>query len=57
MSLAGSGVLLMRVVVKLKEQRVPIETINPGVKPIKLYKEMKIGSLQQVNVEIEDPVH
>lgn len=43
MNLSGKGVLVARVVVQPKKQRVPIQIINPGVSPIKLYKGMTIG--------------
>jgi hypothetical protein len=40
-----------------KEQRVPIQIINPGKEPVKLYKGMKVGNLQQVaDVEMTDPL-
>ena len=57
MKLSGKGVLVARVVVQPKEQRVPIQIINPGTEPVKLYKEMKVGHLQQVDdVEMSDPI-
>ena len=56
MSLTGRGVLDARVFVQPKGQRMPIQIINPGVEPVKLYKRMKVGDLQQVDVEMKDPV-
>ena len=57
MKLSGKGVLVARVVVQPKEQRVPIQIINPETEPVKLYKEMKVGCLQQVDdVEMSDPI-
>ena len=56
MSLTGRGVLVARVFVQPKGQRVPIQIINPGVEPVKLYKGMKVGDLQQVDVEMKDPL-
>ena len=57
MTLSSKGVLVARVVVKPTEQRVPIQIINPGKEPVKLYKGMKVGNLLQVDdVEMADPV-
>ena len=57
MKLSGKGVLVARVVVQPKEQRVPIQIINPGTEPVKLYKGMEVGYLQQVDdVEMSDPI-
>ena len=39
-----------------KDKGVPIQIINPGVEAVKLYKRMKVGDLQQVDVEMKDPV-
>ncbi|CAB4011611.1 Retrovirus-related Pol poly from transposon [Paramuricea clavata] len=55
MNLSGKGVLVARVIVQPKEQRVPIQIINPGTSPIKLYKGMTVGQLQQVDDELRDP--
>ncbi len=57
MNLSGKGVLVARVVVQPKEQRVPIQIINPGTEPVKLYKGMKVGSLQHVDdIDMSDPI-
>ena len=53
-NLSGKGVLVARVVVQPKDQRVPIQIINPGTSPIKLYKGMSLGQLQEVD-ESRDP--
>ena len=37
-----------------KAQRVPIRIINPGTSPIKLYKGMSLGQLQEVDDESRD---
>ncbi|CAB3986622.1 Transposon Ty3-G Gag-Pol poly [Paramuricea clavata] len=55
MNLSGKGVLVARVIVQPKEQRVPIQIINPGTSPIKLCKGMTVGQLQQVGDELRDP--
>ncbi|CAB4038014.1 Retrovirus-related Pol poly from transposon [Paramuricea clavata] len=55
MNSSGKGVLVARVIVQPKEQRVPIQIINPGTSPIKLYKGMTVGQLQQVDDELRDP--
>eukprot|EP00112_Aurelia_sp_Birch-Aquarium-sp1_P002037 Seg1221.15 transcript_id=Seg1221.15/GoldUCD/mRNA.D3Y31 product="Zinc finger protein GIS2" protein_id=Seg1221.15/GoldUCD/D3Y31 len=54
--LAEKGVLVASVLVKPKEQTVPIQIINPGVDTVKLYKGTNVGCLQQVDVEMNDPV-
>ena len=54
MNLSGKGVLVARVVVQPKDQRVPIQIINPGTSPIKLYKGMSLGQLQEVDDESRD---
>ena len=54
-NLSEKGVLVARVMVQPKEQRVPIQIINPGVSPIKLYKGMAVGQLQQIDDELRDP--
>ncbi len=46
MNLSGKGVLVARVIVQPREQKVPIQIINPGTSPIKLYKGMTVGQLQ-----------
>ncbi len=57
MDLSGRGVLVARVVVQPKGQRVPIQIINPGTEPVKSYKGIKVGSLQHVDdVEMSDPI-
>ncbi len=50
--------LVARVVVQPKEQRVPIQIINPAeTEPVKLYKGMKVGSLQHVDdIDMSDPI-
>ncbi len=55
MNLSGKGVLVARVIVQPREQKVPIQIINPGTSPIKLYKGMTVGHLQQVDEELGDP--
>ena len=36
---------------------IPIQIINPGTEPVKLYKGMKVGNLQQVDdVEMSNPI-
>ena len=55
MNLSRKGVLVVRVVVQPKDQRVPIQIINPGTSPIKLYKCMSLGQLQEVDDESRDP--
>ena len=55
MNLSGKGVLVARVIVQPREQKVPIQIINPGTSPIKLYKGMTVGQLQQVDEELGDP--
>ena len=45
MNLSGKGVLVARVAVQPKDERVPIQIINPGISPIKLYKGMSLGQL------------
>eukprot|EP00794_Sanderia_malayensis_P014622 gene14622-16137_t len=54
--LAEKGVFVASVLVKPKEQTVPIQIINPGVDTVKLYKGTNIGCLQQFDVEMNDPV-
>ena len=54
--LAERGVLVASVLVKPKEQTVPIQIINPGVDTVKLYKGTNVGCLQQIDVEMVDPV-
>ena len=57
MTLPSKGVLVARVVVRPKEQRVPIQIINPGKETVKLYRGMKVGNLQQVDdVDMTDPI-
>ena len=57
MTLSSKGVLVARVVFRPKEQRVPIQIINPGKETVKLYRGMKVGNLQQVDdVDMTDPV-
>ena len=57
MTLSSKGVLVARVVVRPKEQRVPIQIINPGKETVMLYRGMKVGNLQQVDdVDMSDPV-
>ena len=51
MSLSGKGVLVAKVVVQPKNQRVPVQIINPDTTPIKLYKGMSVGQLQEVDDE------
>ena len=41
---------------KPKEQTVPIQIINPGADAVKLYKGTSVGCLQQVGIEMNDPV-
>ena len=53
-NLSGKGVLVARVVVQPKDHWVPIQIINPGTSPIKLYKGMSLGQLQEVD-ESRDP--
>ena len=55
MNLSGKGVLVARVIVQPREQKLPIQIINPGTSPIKLYKGMTVGQLQQVDEELGDP--
>ena len=52
--LTSKGVLVARVIVKPKEQIVPVQIINPGEDPIKLYKGTNIGSLELI--ETDDPI-
>ena len=47
--MANKGVLVARVIARPKEQKISIQLINHGVKPIKLYKGMKVGDLQQAD--------
>eukprot|EP00794_Sanderia_malayensis_P013568 gene13568-14969_t len=54
--LAEKGVFVASVLVKPKEQTLPIQIINPGVDTVKLYKGTNIGCLQQIDVEMNDPV-
>eukprot|EP00794_Sanderia_malayensis_P014624 gene14624-16139_t len=54
--LAEKGVFVASVLVKPKEQTVPIQIINPGVDTVKLYKGTNIGCLQQFDVKMNDPV-
>eukprot|EP00794_Sanderia_malayensis_P011701 gene11701-12919_t len=54
--LAEKGVFVASVLVKPKEQTVPIQIINPGVDTVKLYKGTNIRCLQQIDVEMNDPV-
>ena len=53
MNLSGKGALEARVLLQLKDQRVP--AINPGTTPIKLCKSMPAGQLQEVDAESRDP--
>ena len=53
--LAEKGVLVASVLLKPKEQTVPIQ-INPGVDAVKLYKGTSVGCLQQVDIEMNEPV-
>lgn len=53
--LAEKGVLVARVVARTKDQAVPIQLNNPGVDTVNLFKGMKVGCLQQVDVEVNDP--
>ena len=55
MNFSGKGVLVARIVVQPKDQRVPIQIINLGTSPIKLYKGMSLGQLQEVDIESKDP--
>ena len=54
--LAEKGVLVASVLVKPKEQTVPIQIINPGADAVKLYKGTSVGCLQQVDIEMNDPI-
>lgn len=56
MNLSGKGVLVAKVVVQPKNQRVPVQIINPGTTPINLYKGMSVGQLQKVDDESRDPI-
>ena len=53
-NLSEKGVL-KGVIVQPKGQKVPIQIINPGTTPIKLYKGMTVGQLQQIDDELRDP--
>ena len=50
-NLSKKGVLVARVIVQSKGQKVPIQIISPEAAPIKLYKGMTVGQLQQVDDE------
>ena len=54
--LAEKGVLVASVLVRPKEQKVPIQIVNPGADTVKLYKGTNVGYLQQIDVELNDPV-
>ena len=54
-NLSEKGVLVARVIVQPKGQKIPIQIINPGTTPIKLYKGMTVGQLQQIDDELQDP--
>ena len=54
-NLSEKGVLVARVIVQPQGQKVPIQIINPGTTPIKLYKGMTVGQLQQIDDELRDP--
>ena len=53
-NLVEKGILIAMVLVRPKQQIIPIQIINPGVDKVKLYKETNIGSLE--HVDIRDPV-
>ena len=55
MNLSWKDVLVARVVLQPKDQRVLVRIINPGTSPIKLYKGMSLGQLQEVDAESRDP--
>ena len=52
--LVEKGILIARVLVRPKQQIIPIQIINPGVDKVKLYKGTNLGSLE--HVDIRDPV-
>ena len=54
-ALAAKGVFVASVLVRPKEQTVPIQIVNPGHDAVKLYKGTNVGCLQQVDVEVNDP--
>ena len=37
-------------------QSLPVQIIKPGALPVKLYKGMKVGDLQIMDVDCEDPI-
>ena len=55
-NLAEKGVFVASVLVQPKEQKVPIQIVNPGAGTLNLYKETDVGCLHQIDVELNDPV-
>ena len=55
-NLAEKGVFVASVLVRPKEQKVPIQIVNPGADTVKLYKGTNVGCLHQIDVELNDPV-
>ena len=54
--LVEKGVLVARVIVTPINQSVPVQIINPGAQPVKLYKGMKVGDLQVMDIDCKDPI-
>ena len=55
-NLAEKGVFVASVLMRPKDQKVPIQIINPGAETVKLYKGTNAGCLHPLDVDLNDPV-